>query len=249
MRAHAQDPVEAARASFATTHWSVVLSASERASPEAAEALEKLCRAYWPPLYAFLRRQGQSAHDAKDIVQGFFERFLAKDYLREVSPDKGRFRSFLLVSLRHYTANLRRDARTERRGGSLIHMDIDEPGVIARCEAALQTDHRPEVVFDRVWAETLMDTAARQLRDDYFKDGKAKYYETIRVWLASEPHPGEYAAVAQSHDMSEGAVAVAVHRLRQRFRHLIRAQVAHTVQSPAEVEDEMRYLLEVLTAA
>jgi len=134
-------------AQFSTTRWTVVLSAAGSDSPQ-AEALEQLCRTYWPPLFAFLRRQGSTPHEAEDIVQGFFERFLAKDYLRDVSRDKGRFRSFLLASIRHYAANVRRDARTARRGAAMVHMNIDEPGVIARCEAALQTDPRPEVVFD-----------------------------------------------------------------------------------------------------
>ena len=223
--------------------------AGDRTSPETSQALEQLCRTYWLPLYAFLRRQGHIPHEAEDFVQGFFERFLAKDYLREVSPDKGRFRSFLLASLRHYAANVRRDARTERRGGALIHLNIDERPVAARCDAALQSDHRPEIVFDRVWAETVMDTAARRLRDEYLKDSKSALFETIRVWLASEARPGDYAAAAQSLGMNEGALAVAVHRLRQRFRQLVRAEVAHTVQSPAAVDDEMRYLLQVLTAA
>src|SRR5262245_13345869 len=145
MPVHRESPPDlpVREAVFATTHWSVVLTAGERASLESSQALEKLCGAYWPPLYAFLRRQGHTPHEAEDIVQGFFERFLVKDYLREVSPDKGRFRSFLLASLRHYAANQRRDARTERRGGAIIHMDIDEPAIAARCEAALQTDYRP----------------------------------------------------------------------------------------------------------
>jgi RNA polymerase sigma factor (sigma-70 family) len=236
-----------AQAHFATTRWSVVLRAAGSESQQ-TEALEQLCRAYWPPLYAFLRRQGHAPHQAEDLVQGFFERFLAKDYLDEVSPDKGRFRSFLLASLRHYAANVRRDQDTRRRGGTAIHFNVDEPAVAARCEAALRADHPPEVVFDRVWAETVMETAVRRLRTEYSDGGRANLYEAIRGWLAHEARTGDYAATAHALGLSEGAVAVAVHRLRQRFRQMVRAEVAHTVQSPAHVETEMRYLLEVLTA-
>jgi RNA polymerase sigma-70 factor (ECF subfamily) len=234
-------------AQFTTTRWTVVLRAAGP-DDQRLDALEQLCRAYWPPLYAFMRRQGHSPEMAEDIVQGFFERFLAKDYLRSVDPDKGRFRSFLLAALRHYAANVRRDGRTERRGGDAVFLDVHEPGVAGRCEAALQADSRPEVVFDRVWAETVMNSAARRVRAEYCDDGKVALYEVIRAWLATEARPGDYVTAAHSLGMSEGAIATAVHRLRQRFRQLVRAEVAHTVQSPAEVEDEMKYLLEVLTA-
>ena len=234
---------------FITTHWSVILTASHRHSAETSDALEQLCRTYWPPLYAFLRRQGHAPQDAEDIIQGFFERFLAKDYLSGVNPDKGRFRSFLLACLRHYAANVRRDAHTERRGGSKIHLNLDEPAVAARCEAALQSEQRPEIIFDRVWAETIMDAAARRLRDEYTISRRQELYEIIRVWLASEPQSGDYAAAARVLGLSEGTISVAVHRMRRQFRQLVRAEVEHTIQLPAEVDDEMRYLLEVLTTA
>jgi RNA polymerase sigma-70 factor (ECF subfamily) len=232
---------------FLTTRWSVVLRASG-SDAEQNEALEQLCRAYWPPLYAFLRREGYPQAEAEDIVQGFFERFVAKDYLRSVHPDKGRFRSFLLASLKHFASNVRRDARTARRGGSLIHLDVDDPGVAARCEAAAQASGGASVVYDRVWAETVMERAAQQLRAEYTSGGRAHIYERIRGWLAREARAGEYAAAGKDLGMSEGAVAVAVHRLRQRYRQLVRTEVAQTVPTPAEVDDEMRYLLEVLTS-
>jgi RNA polymerase sigma-70 factor (ECF subfamily) len=219
-----------------------------RAEPAAAsQALEALCRTYWPPLYTFLRCQGYAPDDAADAVQGFFERFLARDSLQAVSPEKGRFRSFLLASLRHYTANLRRDRRAARRGGGAVHVALDDPDPGARCEAALQTAARPEAAFDRVWAQTVMETAARRLRSEYVDDGRRELHERLRGWLAREARPGDYAVPAHALGMSEGAVAVAVHRLRHRFRELVRAEVAHTVQAPAEIDAEMRYLLEVLT--
>lgn len=232
---------------FVTTRWSMVLRASGN-DTEQNEALEQLCRSYWPPLFAFLRREGYSQAEAEDVVQGFFERFLAKEYLRSVSPDKGRFRSFLLASLKHFASNVRRDARTARRGGGLIHVDVDDPAVSARCEAAVESGGDPARVFDRVWAETVMARAAHQVRSEYTSAGKGQLFEGIRGWLAKEASPGEYAAVAQQLSMTEGAVAVAVHRLRQRYRQLVRAEVAQTVPTPTEVDDEMRYLLQVLTS-
>ena len=232
---------------FHTTHWSVVLRASGSA-PDQFQALEELCRTYWPSLFGFLRSEGRSPQEAEDLVQGFFERFLAHDYLRGVNPDKGRFRSFLLACLRHYSANVRRDGLAQRRGGRIVHLDINEPGVSARCEAAVQSEPGPEMVFDRIWAETLMHNAAQRLRSEFVNSGRGELYEKIRVWLASEPRAGEYASVSEVLRLTEGAVATAVHRMRQRYRQLVRAEVAHTVQSPDELADEMRYLLAVLTA-
>lgn len=216
--------------------------------PERIEALEKLCRAYWVPLFAYLRREGWNTHEAEDLVQGFFERFLAQDYLRSVRQEKGRFRSFLLACLRHYAANVRRENNTIRRGGRAVRVDLDDPVIGARCERALQSEHSSELIYDSVWAQTIMDKAARRLRDEYVAGGKNALYEEIRPWLARETGSGEYAAVAQRLRISESAIAVAVHRLRQKFREFVRDEVGHTVQSPAEVDDEMRHLFRVLTA-
>lgn len=240
--------MESPRASeaFATTHWSVVLSARGEAHPEAHEALARLCQIYWAPLYAFLRRRGSTAHDAEDLVQSFFERFVAQDFLSQVQQEKGRFRSFLLAALRHHTANQHRHQQTQRRGGAWVPASLEEPGVLERCDAALATGLEPERIFDRVWAETVMAQAAAQVRHEYDAAGKQALYEGLRPWLAAEPKPGDYAAAAPGLGMSEGALAVAVHRLRQRFRQAVRAQVAHTVQAPQDIEEEMRYLRRVL---
>lgn len=231
---------------FATTHWSVVLSAQGTDHAGAHEALSRLCQTYWPPLFAFLRRRGCPPADAEDLVQGFFERFLAEDFLRDVEQEKGRFRSFLLAALRHHMANRNRHQQTQRRGGAHVHASLDEPGVMERCDAVLATGAEPELVFDRVWAETLLAHAAAEVRREYREAGKADLYEVIRGWLAVEPKPGDYAAAAPCLGTSEGALAVAVHRLRQRFRQAVRSQVAHTVQSPQDIDEEMRYLRRVL---
>jgi len=239
--------MQTGRGAFATTHWTMVMDARDSARQEVSPALTALCRLYWPPLYAFLRRQGHSPHDAQDLVQGFFERFLERDFLRSVDREKGRFRSFLLVSLRHYVANTRRDERTQRRGGGAPLLALDSPGTIERCEAALGTEATPEIAFDQAWAETVMAEAARRLRSEYVSRGKATLYETLCRWLATEAEDGEYARVGPTLGLSEGALAAAVFRLRQRFRELVREEVAHTVQSPEAINDEMHYLLEILT--
>jgi RNA polymerase sigma-70 factor (ECF subfamily) len=220
-----------------------VLSATGESRPEVHEELAGLCRQYWPPLYAFLRRQGYSPPDAEDLVQGFFERLLAEDFLRDVAREKGRFRSFLLAALRHHVANVHRHDRSQRRGGAVPHLTLDDPGVEERCHAALATGAEPDLVFDRVWAETVLSRAAVLLREEYAASGRGNIYGVICRWLALEAKPGEYARIAPTLDMTEGALAVAVHRLRQRYRQLARAQVAETVRTPADIDDELRHLL------
>ena len=224
------------------------MTARDPSGESAAPALSALCQTYWPPLYAFLRRQGHAPHDAQDLVQGFFEHFLERDLLGSVNRDKGRFRSFLLVALRHYAANTQRDDRAQRRGGGARRIALDEAGMLERCEAALGAETTPELAFDRAWAETVMNQAARRLRAEYECRDKVALYDTLRVWLATEARPGDYARVAPPLGLTEGALAAAVFRLRQRFRELIREEVAHTVQTPDQISDEMRYLLQILTA-
>lgn len=234
---------------FATTHWSLVLGARDEGTDRGAEALAELCRVYWPPLYAWLRRRGYSPADAEDFVQGFFERFVAREYLQDVEREKGRFRCFLIGALRHYVLHAHRRDRTQRRGGALVHCAFEDPGVAERCEAAARSDQDPEVLFDRVWAETVLARAARELRREYAEAGKEAQFDGLRRWLAAEARPGEYASAAPGLGSSEGALAVAVHRMRQRYRQLVRLQVAHTVTTPDQVDGELRHLLRVLRAA
>lgn len=236
----------AAGAVFATTHWSVVLAARDGKEPAVDAALAQLCRTYWPPLYAFLRRTGCAPHDAEDLVQGFFERLVAERFLESVAREKGRFRSFLLAALRHHVANVRRGERTQRRGGGAVALALDDPVVSERCEAALAVASDPESTFDRVWAETVLAAAAAALRREQEAGGRGERFDVMRRWLAAEARPGEYETAAPGLGMSEGALAVAVHRMRQRFRELVRAEVAHTVAGPGEVDDELRHLLRIL---
>jgi DNA-directed RNA polymerase specialized sigma24 family protein len=234
---------------FATTHWTVVLSARDQTNPAAPDALAQLCQTYWPPLFAFLRRGGHPPADAEDLVQGFFEQLLARESLRQVAREKGRFRSFLLKSLQNHVANQGRDRRTQRRGGGQTHLRLEDPVWRGRCEQALQTGGTSAEVFDRVWAQTTMAAAAAALRREYEQSGRAALYAVVHRWLAAEARPGDYAAAAPSIGLTEGALAAAVFRLRQRFRQLIRQEIAHTVQSPLEVDEELRHLLKVLLHA
>jgi DNA-directed RNA polymerase specialized sigma24 family protein len=232
---------------FATTCWTDVLSARTDVAPAAGEALARLCAAYWPPLYAFLRRGGCTPEEAEDLVQGFFEQFIAGDYLRDVSRDKGRFRSFLLGCLKHYAANVRRELRTQRRGGSRPHLPLLDPEALELCEAALAANPPDDSVFDRVWAETMMRKSVARVRQEYSAAGKEALFDKLCRWLAAEAKPGDYAREAPALGLTEGAMAAAVFRLRQRFRQFVREEVGNTVQSPADIDGEMQHLLETLT--
>ena len=232
---------------FATTCWTQVLSARPDGTPAAGEALARLCAAYWPPLYAFLRRDGCTPEEAEDLVQGFFERFVAGDYLRDVSRDKGRFRSFLLGCLKHYAANVRRKLRTQRCGGSRPHLPLLDPEALERCEAALACSPPDDSVFDRVWAETIMHKSVARVRQEYSAAGKEPIFDKLSRWLAAEAKVGDYARESVALGLTEGALAAAVFRLRRRFRQLVREEVGNTVQSPEDIDGEMQHLLTTLT--
>jgi RNA polymerase sigma-70 factor (ECF subfamily) len=194
-----------------------------------------------------LRRDGCSPEEAEDLVQGFFEQFIVGDYLRDVSRDKGRFRSFLIACLKHYAANVRRELKTQRRGGASPHFALGDAAALGRCEAALAAQPTDDSVFDRVWAETIMQRAVSRLQQEYSEAGKAVLFEKLCRWLVAEAKAGDYAREAPGWGLSEGALAAAVFRLRQRFRQFVREEVGNTVQSPADIDGEMQYLLETLT--
>lgn len=236
-------------ASFTTTHWSVVLNAQSLDEPGASAAMETLCRTYYYPLYAFARRHGHDAVDAQDLTQEFFHRFLSRNYLGSVSREKGRFRSFLLASLKHFLNVARvRDAAI-KRGGRQTFVALDDACVEERFVAEAGSGLAPESAYDRGWATTLMERAWRGLREDCRAEGKAELFEQLKPFLSREPVDGEYARVAPAAGMSPGAFSVAVHRLRHRYGQRVRAEVANTVAHPGDVEDELRHLFEVLTAS
>jgi RNA polymerase sigma-70 factor (ECF subfamily) len=229
---------------FTTTHWSVVLAAGDAASPRADAALEQLCRAYWYPLYAFIRRRGHDAHQAQDLTQAFFADLLARQSLASAQPEKGRFRSFLLGAVQNFLAKERERARTLKRGGHCTFLSLDEEDAEGRYRREPAHDWTPEKLFERRWALTLLDHTLAALRDEHRRAGKLTLFEALESFLSVETTG--YAAPAAALGMSEGAVRVAVHRLRRRYGELLRAGIAQTLASPDEVEAEMAHLFEVL---
>jgi RNA polymerase sigma-70 factor (ECF subfamily) len=229
---------------FCTTHWSLVLAArgdTARAQP----ALAALCHAYWYPLYAFVRRQGVAPHDAQDLTQEFFARLLEKEWLNAVARERGRFRSWLLAALKHFLANEWDKSRAQKRGGGLAFVSIDDTSAESRYVHEPADHTTAETLYDRRWALTLLDRVLARLREEFVVAGKAAHFEALKGTLTGDRTP--YAEIAATLGTSEGAVKVAVHRLRERYRDLIRAEIAETVGSPAEVEDELRHLLAALS--
>ena len=231
---------------FTTTHWSVVMLAGDANSPQAAAALEKLCRAYWLPLYSYIRRQGYGSHDAQDLTQGFFLRLLRMDSFADVSHEKGKFRTFLLAALNHYLSDERDRARAEKRGGGQTIISLDETEAETRYLQIPSADAAPEKVFDRRWALTVMEEALQRLRQEYTASGKQELFEPLSAFLSSEARPGDYDQLAPKVGMAAGTIAVAVRRLRQRYRECVRLELAQTVASPGDLDEEMNYLFAVL---
>lgn len=239
-------PQHPSEAWFATTHWSVVLSARDQASPQAEEALERLCRAYWCPLYAFVRRQGYRPHDAQDLTQEFLARLVHKDYLHPVEQGKGRFRTFLLVAMKRFLADARDRARAQKRGGGIAPVSLDAASAERRYQLEGVDEWTPEKLYERHWALTLLDRAMSRLRQEFATAGKAEEFDCLKVFLAQEKGAVPHADMARQLGVSEGAVRVAVHRLRRRYRDLFHEEIAHTVGNPQEIEEEVRHLLSVL---
>ena len=233
-------------ANFALTHWSVVLAAGRADSTHAHVALEKLCRTYWPPIFAFIRRQGHNPHDAQDLTQAFFARLLEQKSLAAVDRAKGRFRSFLLATLKHFLANEWDKACAQKRGGGQVLIPIDAQSMETSGGLDPADKLTAEKIFDRRWALTLLDQALSRLRAEYAADGKAELFAELKVTLTETSRSESYVEIAARLGLSEGAVKVAVHRLRQRYREVIRAEIAETVAGGAEVEDEIRALFAAL---
>jgi RNA polymerase sigma-70 factor (ECF subfamily) len=213
--------------------------------PAAQEALENLCRTYWRPIYSFVRREGVKPEDAKDITQGFFALILERKDFHSVRQEKGRLRSFLLASLKHFMANARRDAAAIKRGGgqTLIPLDgiVDDSSEFDRSDAP-----SADLLYDRRWAFTVLDRVFARLREESEASANAPLLERLNTLLSDEPDRPSQAEIAREFGMTENAVKQAFHRLRQRYRQLLREEVAHTVATPAEIEDELRYLIAAL---
>jgi len=232
---------------FTTTHWSVVLKAGDGASPLAFGALEQLCRAYWFPLYVYVRRQGFMPPEAQDVTQGFFHQLIEKEFLKNIDPNKGRFRSFLLAAIKHYILNQRKHAGRLKRGGDQIMVPFDANDAETRFRATPTTEPTAERAFDQRWAMTVMELGLQRLRDEYRATGKEPLFGALKKFVAAEAQPGEYGELAPGLGLTKNAIGVAVHRLRQRYGELIRAEIANTVAQPLEIDEEMRYLLGLLT--
>jgi DNA-directed RNA polymerase specialized sigma24 family protein len=231
---------------FATTHWSVVVQAGAGHSTEGAAALEKLCRTYWFPLFAFVRRLGHEEADAKDLTQEFFARLLERQDFQNVNARKGKFRTFLLVSLQNFLSNQRDHARAAKRGGGKIIISLDALPLKQVHAWEPSTTQSPAQLFDQRWAMSLLAETVRQLEEEMTEAGRSEQFAALKTFLTNEPGEGEYLAVAHQLGTSSQSIAVAVHRMRQRYRELVRTEVAHTVSSPLEVEEEMRHLYAAL---
>jgi RNA polymerase sigma factor (sigma-70 family) len=232
---------------FATTHWSVVLAAGQGATLEADDALERLCRAYWWPLYAFVRRRGHEAHDAEDLTQEFFARLVAKDFLHAVDRSKGKFRSFLLAALEHFLANEWRRAHTQKRGGKFTFISIDPVSAEEQYLQVPAPNLTPERLFEQQWARTLLGLSVARLRGEFVTAGKAEVFDALKIFLTGEKPASQYAELAAKLQTSEAALKMAVSRMRHRYGELLRAEIARTVSSPDEVEEELRALLATLS--
>jgi len=245
---HGGDQIPDPRGVFATTHWSVVLNAGQAASPEAAVALEQLCRTYWYPLYAFVRRKGHGPHDAQDLTQAFFARLLEKNYVAQADRERGRFRTYLLAALSHFLADEWDKARRLKRGGDreIISFDAASAEERYRLEPVDQLDAAK--LYERRWVTTLFDKVLARLEQEFRDSGKGGLFDQLKGSLLAEETGLSYAELGAQLGMKEDAVKQAVHRMRRRYRELFREEIAQTVAGPGEVEDELKYLFAVLSA-
>jgi RNA polymerase sigma factor (sigma-70 family) len=227
---------------FATTHWSIVLRVGDGQSHDATQALEELCRTYWYPLYAFVRYKGHTHEEAQDLTQAFFAKLLEKNQISLADPARGRFRTFLLRSLENFLRTEHRDATTQKRGGGREIVSWDANAAAERYSSDCAEETSPTVVFERQWAAVLLESVLDMLRQEFSQSGKAELFEQLEPHLWEDETSSPYPRIAEALNMTGVSVRVTVHRLRRRFHELLRAQIAHTVESVDDVDDELRYL-------
>jgi len=244
----AGSPTPSGQAWFATTHWSVVLAAGHSTDTQASAALEELCRTYWYPLYAYVRRRGHNPEDAEDLTQEFFARFLAGNYLAGVDRERAKFRSYLLGAMNHFLADAWDHAHRIKRGGGQALQTLDLCSGESRYTLEPVTELTPDRLFDRRWALTLLNQVLSRLRQEYEQSGKGRLFERLSPFLPGDAEADSYSDLARELEMTESTVRVAVHRLRRRYGQLFSSEVAHTVANPAEIQEEMRYLLAVVSS-
>jgi len=230
---------------FHTTSWSLVVAAAKLSEESADAALAKLCQLYWYPIYAFVRRRGYSQEDAKDLTQEFFSRVLEKNYLEDADPSRGRFRSFLLAAVRHFLANEWNRKRAQKRGGGQHTIALDAQTAEGRYCAEPASQETPEKLYERQWALALLEQVMSSVRQEYVLDGRLEDFEKLAPLLTGTAE-APYAQLAQQWNTSEGAVKVAVHRVRKRYRELLRQKIGETLVDPADVDDEIRFLISAL---
>ena len=219
-----------------------MLAAGRPGSAHYQAALEELCRTYWYPLYVFVRRQTPTREDAEDLTQAFFARFLEKNYLEKLSAQKGKFRAFLLASLKHFLANEWDRANRQKRGGGITPLSLDWQDADARYQIDPVDNSSPDKLYDRAWAVTLLERVLARLRDENATDGKAKLFERLKAFLMIGANAIPYAEAAAELNLNEGTVRVTVHRLRHRYRELLREEIGQTLSDPAQIAEEMRTL-------
>ncbi len=230
---------------FATTHWTLVLQAGDSESTQARAALAQLCQTYWYPLYAYVRRRGYAVEDAEDLTQGFFARLLTLKSLADVRREKGKFRSFLLASLNHFLADEWDRARAQKRSCAQV-ISLDAGAAETRFGREPAETATPEKLFERQWAMTLLETTVKRLQGEYESAGKGPLFMELRFAILGEKSDLRYTQLAAKVGLSEEALRAAVHRLRQRYRQILRDEIAQTIATPAEIEDELRYLFQAL---
>jgi RNA polymerase sigma-70 factor (ECF subfamily) len=231
---------------FPATRWTLVIAAADLQRKEARSALASLCENYWYPLYAYLRRRGYAADQAQDLTQEFFVRVLEGRYLDRADPEKGRFRSFILTSLKFFVGDEQDRQRARKRGGGVVVMPLEISSGEERYQREPAHDETPERIFERRWALSVLDRVVEKLKNEFTLHGRPEHFEWLKVFLLGQSD-APYAALAREMNTSEGALKVAIHRLRKRYRELFRQEIADTVADPAEVESELRYLAAVLT--
>jgi RNA polymerase sigma factor (sigma-70 family) len=232
---------------FTTTHWSVVLDAQGE-SPAAQEALEKLCRTYWRPIFAFLRRQGFRPEEAEDITQGFFAQLLERRKFSAIRKEKGRLRSFLLGALKYFLADEQRRAMAIKRGKGQRFISLEELRADERIDMEPSDPMTAEMIYERRWALTVLEQVLSRLKDEYVGEGNAALFDSLKELLPDEPGSPSQAEIATQLGMTENAVRQAFYRFRQRYQALLREEIANTVATPADIEDELRHLIAVIEA-
>ena len=233
-------------AQFAATSWTDVLAAQRSGSPEAAAALERLCHNYWYPLYAYIRRKGYDPHKAQDLNQEFFYRLLKENYLGAVDRRRGKFRSFLLAALNHFLSNQRDHERAAKRGGGQTLVSLDDTEAEDRFKLEPASDLSPEKIFERNWFLTLFDQALQHLREEQSNAGREQLFDALKSFIVDDASSGEYNVVAERVQMTPNAVAVTVHRWRERYKKLVYEEIVRTVADSSEIEDELHRFFKVM---